>query len=405
MATETISWNALVGGTSAPLPTTTTDNGTVLSGFTSDAGSAGYVTVNTTATDPDNNTSNPNNSQLSMSATANSPTAFTVNFADDTSDAIASGAYDATFGINDIDAGSGSGFRDSVTISAFDENGDPLAISVSSNSNYTVINNPNGTITLLANNNTNSWNDPGSYAQVTVSGGPIASISVALENTQVGSNNIMLTEISYNAAPICVARGTMILTDRGEVAVEDLRSGDLVQTQDNGLQEIRWMDSQTLSGATLEAAAHLRPIRISAGALGDNIPMRDLVVSPQHRILVRSRIAQKMFGADEVLVAAKQLLLIDGIDVAEDLDGVDYYHFLFQDHEVVIANGAEVESLHTGPQALKTVGKAARAEIFEIFPQLAEVDYEAQYARVLASGRMGRRLAHRHAQNNKMLVT
>lgn len=405
MATETINWNALVGGTSAPLPETTVDNGTVLSAFTTNVGSAGNVVVNTTASDPDNNTSNPDNSQLSMEATNASPTAFTVNFADDTSDAIASGAYDATFGINDIDAGTGGGFRDRVTISALDANGNPLAISVSSNSNYTVINNADGSVTLLANPGTNSWNSAASYAQVTVSGGPIASISVGLANDGGGSNNIMLTEISYNAAPICFARGTMILTDRGEVAVEELRSGDLVQTKDHGLKEIRWMDSQTLSGATLKAAPHLRPIRISAGALGDNIPTRDLVVSPQHRILVRSRIAQKMFGTDEVLIAAKQLLLIDGIDVADDLDGVDYYHFLFQDHEVVIANGAESESLHTGPQALKTVGKAARAEIFEIFPQLAEIDYEAQSARVLASGRMGRRLAHRHAQNNKMLVS
>lgn len=404
MATESLSWNALVGGTSAPLPTTSTDTGAVIVGTTSDAGSAGNVVVNTTASDPDNNTSNPDNSQLSIEATNASPSSFAVNFSDDASDGVTSGVYDATFGINDIDAGTGSGFRDSVTISALDANGNPLPISVSSNANYTVTQNADGTVTLLANPGTNSWNSPASYAQVTVSGGPIASMSVELANNGGGSNNIMLTEISYNTNPICFARGTMIATDRGEVAVEDLRSGDLVQTRDHGLQEIRWMDSQTLSAATLEAAAHLRPIRISAGALGENTPTRDLIVSPQHRMLVRSRIAQKMFGTDEVLVAAKQLLLIDGIDVAENLDGVEYYHFLFDDHEVVIANGAESESLHTGPQALHTLGKAARAEIFEIFPQLAEVDYKAQSARTLASGRMGRRLAHRHAQNNKMLV-
>jgi hypothetical protein len=110
-----------------------------------------------------------------------------------------------------------------------------------------------------------------------------------------------------------------------------------------------------------------------------------------------------MFGIDEVLVAAKQLCQMDGIDLACDLDGVTYVHFLFDDHQIVMSNGAETESLHPGTEALKSVGPAAREEIFAIFPDLRQ-GTERPTARLLTSGRMGRQLAVRHQQNQKPLV-
>lgn len=203
---------------------------------------------------------------------------------------------------------------------------------------------------------------------------------------------------------ICFADTVMIETVEGPKAAGAIKVGDVVITRDDGPQTVRWVGSQLIAGARMAVDGRMRPIRIRAGALGDGTPTNDLLVSPQHRILVRSNIAQKIFGANEVLVAAKQLLLINGIDVADDLDSVTYVHILFDDHQIIFADGAEAESLYTGKEAIKGVGAAARAEIFEIFPQLAENDYEAQSARVLASGKMGRRLAHRHAQNDKVLV-
>ncbi|MDO5620623.1 MAG: Hint domain-containing protein [Paracoccus sp. (in: a-proteobacteria)] len=202
----------------------------------------------------------------------------------------------------------------------------------------------------------------------------------------------------------CFARGTLIETDRGAVAIEDLAEGDLVQTRDNGMQPIRWIGSRHLPEIALNLNEKLRPIRIKAGALGAGLPATDLLVSPQHRILVRSRIAQRMFGTDEVLIAAKQLCQIEGIDIATDLAEVEYFHMLFDRHEVVTSNGAETESLFTGPEALKAVGPAAREEIFAIFPELKDRDYTPVPARLLPSGRMGRKLAVRHAQNGKPLV-
>ncbi|WP_244961232.1 Hint domain-containing protein [Paracoccus sanguinis] len=219
----------------------------------------------------------------------------------------------------------------------------------------------------------------------------------------------LLGELSWQSDidtmdPFCFAAGTRIATDRGQVAVEDLRAGDLVLTRDRGMQAIRWIGSRRLSAADLAARAQMRPIRIRRHALGTNIPSADLLVSPQHRVLVRSKIAQKMFGTPEILVAAKQLCEIDGIEVARDVTEVTYYHLMFDRHEVVISNGAETESLYTGPEALKTVGAAARREIFALFPELADRDHVPSPARVLVPGWMGRRLAARHVRNGKLLV-
>lgn len=97
---------------------------------------------------------------------------------------------------------------------------------------------------------------------------------------------------------------------------------------DNGYQPVRWIGARQLTAAELADGPHLRPIRIRAGALGAGYPETDLTVSPQHRILLRSKVAQRMFGTSEVLVAAKQLLAVTGVDICNDAQGVEYWHFL-----------------------------------------------------------------------------
>ena len=221
------------------------------------------------------------------------------------------------------------------------------------------------------------------------------------------SNNV--STIGFNAGIfeteiVCFTRGTLIACPDGLRPVQDLRPGDLVLTCDNGAQPIRWIGGRRFDGPVLAALPRLRPIRIRAGALGQGLPESDLLVSPQHRVLVRSNIARKMFGAFEVLVAAKQLLLLEGVDIAHDLDGVEYFHFIFDRHEIVLSNGAETESLYPGAEAVKSVGPAARAELFAIFPQLQDGGFEAEAARPLVSGRQARRLAVRHEQNRKPLL-
>ncbi|MDM7256078.1 MAG: Hint domain-containing protein [Paracoccus sp. (in: a-proteobacteria)] len=217
-------------------------------------------------------------------------------------------------------------------------------------------------------------------------------------------NNIVLNStISFDPsifnidiAP-CFAAGKLILTPQGEVPAEALARGDLVMTADAGAQPIRWIAARELDAAALAANPHLRPVRIRAGALGAGVPARDLVVSPQHRVLLRSGIARRMFGASEVLVAAKQLLALDGVELASDLDSVTYVHFLFDRHQIVQSEGAWTESLYTGPEALRAIGPDARAEIETLFPEAIT----AAPAREVIPGRMARKLAERHAQNHK----
>lgn len=210
-----------------------------------------------------------------------------------------------------------------------------------------------------------------------------------------------LEAIGVPAAP-CFVRGTMIACEGGDVAVEDLVVGDLVQTLDHGLRPIRWIGSRLLTTDELRRAEKLLPIRISAGALGNGCPSQDLYVSPQHRVLVRSAIAQRMFGADEVLIAARQLVMLDGIDQVAT-DQVEYFHLLFDEHEILLSNGAATESLYTGPEALHSIGNAARQEIFSLFPNLLSGEL-APSARPIVLGRKARRMAERHVLNAHPLL-
>lgn len=168
---------------------------------------------------------------------------------------------------------------------------------------------------------------------------------------------------------ICFLRGTLIAVSGREQAVEDLKIGDTVMTRDNGPQTISWIGKRSMSGNT---PAHLLPVRIKANALGNGLPKRDLLVSPQHRILVSDWRAELMFGASEVLIAAKHLVNDDDIRVATDLDGFEYFHILFESHQTVFSEGLPSESFHPGDFAMKTLPAASRAEVLELFPELAD---------------------------------
>lgn len=203
---------------------------------------------------------------------------------------------------------------------------------------------------------------------------------------------------------ICFAAGTMILTDTGPRPVEDLRAGDRVWTRDAGHQPLRWTGTRHLDAVDLAARPALRPIRIAAGALGAGQPEADLVVSPQHRVLIRSAIAQRMFGTDEVLAPACHLTGLPGIAVDETVEAVTYCHLLCDDHQVLSSNGALTESLYPGPQALRALGKAALDEIEAIFPGLTTRDDAATPARDLVRGAKVRRLVERHVAHARPLV-
>lgn len=185
--------------------------------------------------------------------------------------------------------------------------------------------------------------------------------------TFVGVSDVTLLNFE-NTNVICFTRGARIRTTQGDVAVEDLVAGDLVETMDSGPQPIRWIGRRILSAGLLDATPRLRPVRIAKGALGAS---RDLMVSPQHRMLLSGERAEMMFGTDQVLAAAKDLVDGDMIHMGP-VEDVEYFHILFDDHEIIFAEDVPTESFHPGEQALNTTTAKMQAEIFELFPELAE---------------------------------
>ncbi|MGB8621385.1 MAG: Hint domain-containing protein [Paracoccaceae bacterium] len=170
---------------------------------------------------------------------------------------------------------------------------------------------------------------------------------------------------------ICFAAGTLIDTPDGPRLVEDLAAGDRIQTKDDGVQEVLWTGRRRMSGARLYAMPYLRPVRIRTGALGIDRPDGDLIVSPQHRVLVTGPAAELLFRTSEVLVAAEDLINDRSIVHDRTLREVTYVHLMLERHQVVWANGVETESFHPANTALETVSPDQRGALLEQFPAIA----------------------------------
>ncbi|HMO06172.1 MAG TPA: choice-of-anchor L domain-containing protein [Paracoccaceae bacterium] len=172
--------------------------------------------------------------------------------------------------------------------------------------------------------------------------------------------NIDVGFVTLNQIP-CFVAGTRIRTPQGDRPVEALTPGDLVDTLDHGPQPLRWIGRRSVP-----ARGPMAPVAIRANTFG---PHGRLVVSPQHRILVRDAMAELLFGEGDVLVAAKDL--IDGRAVRQMEGGeVTYVHLLFDRHEVVFSEGLATESFLPGPQSTQQFEAETLAEIAAIFPEL-----------------------------------
>jgi hypothetical protein len=174
-----------------------------------------------------------------------------------------------------------------------------------------------------------------------------------------------------NALPwdaiFCFTHGTLIDTPEGPRPIESLAPGDLVTTLSNGSQTLRWVGSRALPHAVLRRNPALWPVRIETGTLGN---ARPLLVSPQHRMLVSDWRAQVYFGEDQVLIAAKALENGSTIRQVLPEGGIVYCHLLFDQHEVILAEGALSESFHPGETGLDLLDAAQRREIELLFPHL-----------------------------------
>ncbi|MGX9354277.1 Hint domain-containing protein [Roseobacteraceae bacterium S113] len=167
----------------------------------------------------------------------------------------------------------------------------------------------------------------------------------------------------------CFTPGTLIKTQLGERPVESLRPGDKVLTRDNGFQTIRWVGTRKLSRAELAANPELQPVRIAADSLGPNMPEREMLVSPQHRMLLGNTQTELWFGEEEVLVAAVNMTELYGVDQMQ-MEEVTYVHILFDQHELVVSDNTWSESFQPGDMTLASMEHDQREELFALFPEL-----------------------------------
>ncbi|WP_420863524.1 Hint domain-containing protein [Algirhabdus cladophorae] len=233
---------------------------------------------------------------------------------------------------------------------------------------------------------------------------PLANIQT-LELTSEGNSDYAgyMTGREVDQAPVCFASGTMIETGHGNVAIETLMPGCKVMTLDHGLQPLRWIGSMMVLVPRQHAAIAFAPSSLDKG-----IPAHTLMVSPQHRIMVSSKIAKRVTGTDEVLIPAKRFLDLDGVSQLSGKMPVQYWHLLFDTHQIVLANGVPCESLLLGPQAQKTLSAAAQAEIAALLPETLERDMTtavpAELARPVPTSKHQKQLVQRHSDNQQPVL-
>ncbi|WP_254055826.1 Hint domain-containing protein [Ruegeria sp. EL01] len=269
--------------------------------------------------------------------------------------------------------------------------------------------NPDGTITLSGVKTSNGSLEPLEL----FNGLSVNTAAIDAAWNENGTNTIVVDQIATGPTNAsgdfvdvpCFSSGTLIETLQGPVPVEHLKATDQVLTYDCGYKPIRWIGSRSLDHSQLQANPKLKPILIRAKSLGVGYPKHDLIVSPQHRVLVSSRIAMRMFGSSDVLIPAHKLLPVAGIDVLYNTtDGVVYWHILFDGHQIIWSNGAPSESLFTGPEALKAVSAEMREEIQTLFPEMCEPDFKPISARhIPQKGKWMKKLVQRHQANNMPL--
>ena len=141
------------------------------------------------------------------------------------------------------------------------------------------------------------------------------------------------------------------MTDRGEIPCGELEIGVRVWTADAGFRPIRWIGTCHFGEKELTNYPNLRPVHIGKDALAKGVPSSDLTLSPQHRVLVQSRVADRMFTKSEVLVSARKLCELQKVRVDEKANSVTYVHLLLDDHHILCSNGALTESLLLAEQS------------------------------------------------------
>ncbi len=228
----------------------------------------------------------------------------------------------------------------------------------------------------------------------------------ASASLQTTSETRFQLEVDFNdiALITCFSAGTLIQCRQGQVRVEDLTVQDEVKIHSGAFKKIQWVGRSKIGAEQIKRQPKLQPIKIEAGALGRNLPTRDLWVSRQHRMMVSSSVAERVTGSQDVLVAAIKLTELPGIYIDDTCQDVEYFHIALEGHEIVYADGAPAESFYLGQCAIKTVSKEARLELYEIFPELRHENFCQEKALPFPEAKQQKKIIARHAKNNKSIL-
>lgn len=192
---------------------------------------------------------------------------------------------------------------------------------------------------------------------------PLSPIVAGLEYTLISAVEASAALPGAAHGSPCFTRGTRIRMADGTLrAVEEIAPGDLVDTLDNAARPVRWVGARSV-----RAEGHLAPVVFTPGTIGN---ARELIVSPEHRLMLRDWRAEVMLGEPEVLIRARDM--VNGDTIYRRAGGmVDYVHILFDDHQIVWAEDVPTESLHLEEGTLAGLSPEARREILDLFPELA----------------------------------
>jgi hypothetical protein len=181
------------------------------------------------------------------------------------------------------------------------------------------------------------------------------------------------TEVFLSDAA-CYCRGTLILGDRGEVPVEELAIGDRVVTMSGEARPIRWIGRRAYDARFVAGNRGILPIRIDAGAIADGVPARDLLISPEHALILNG-----------LFLPAR--LLINGVTIrqAEHVDRLEYFHIELDTHDIIFAERATAETFTDfGGRGMFH----NNAEFAVLYPDAEPADWDA-YAALLDQGAAG----------------
>lgn len=187
---------------------------------------------------------------------------------------------------------------------------------------------------------------------------------------KIGGPNNNISKNNYESYAqrdfVCFGPGTMITTEKGDIPVEWLETSDKVLTRDHGFQPILWLGRTRIAAGYFELHPNEAPVCIPAGSLGPKCPVHDLHLTGDHRVMIGAARSELQFFSAEVLAPAKAFVDAGRATAYFPNDSYTVTHILCACHQLIVAQGAWVETLFTGQETLSRLSAKDYAKLEDI---------------------------------------